>query len=361
MIGLPNRHLLDRAGAWFLQSGIQAPGGGVSRVYRTDLRNQAPVSNEITGYAVSALLFLHEITGERLFAIRALKAADYLANAWDDNAGAMPFESEASAGTPRLAYFFDCGIIVRGLLRAWLFSGDKRYRNRARDIGLSMAADFCSGGVIHPVVALPEKTPLPHCGGWSRRPGCYQLKSAMAWLDLCGAGDVEFVGRYDAAEELARSNDDCFLGSETDSDREMDRLHAYCYYLEGLLASPRRAELGPVFERGIERIETWLRWLEPTFVRSDVYAQLLRMRLFAEAYGLMPLDRAAAEREAAAIKGFQFESEDPRVSGAFGFGKRDGRPTPYANPVSTAFCLQALTLWEQYESGGFRPSLLELI
>ena len=46
---------LHRAGCWFLSSGIQDEHGGVARYYRSDIRQNLPVSSEITGYAASTL------------------------------------------------------------------------------------------------------------------------------------------------------------------------------------------------------------------------------------------------------------------------------------------------------------------
>jgi hypothetical protein len=84
---------------------------------------------------------------------------------------------------------------------------------------------------------------------------------------------------------------------------------------------------------------THLREIAPVFERSDVYAQLLRLRMHAAAAGVAPLDKAAASEEAAALETFQAED------GCFWFGRRAGDVLPYANPVSTAFALQALALW----------------
>ena len=50
---------LSRAGRWFLESGIQDDSGGVARYYRSDVGRNAGVSTEITGYAVSALVYLY--------------------------------------------------------------------------------------------------------------------------------------------------------------------------------------------------------------------------------------------------------------------------------------------------------------
>ncbi len=88
-----------------------------------------------------------------------------------------------------------------------------------------------------------------------------------------------------------------------------------------------------------------MRELAPEFERSDVYAQLLRIRLYADAAGVEKLDRAAAEWEAGRLVEFAASAEDPRVDGGFYFGRAGDRWEPFINPVSAAFALQALALW----------------
>src|ERR1700719_4375150 len=63
------------AGMWFLRSGIQETNGGVARYYRADLQRNLPVSTEITGYAISALIYLHSITHDAQYLERAADAA----------------------------------------------------------------------------------------------------------------------------------------------------------------------------------------------------------------------------------------------------------------------------------------------
>src|SRR5579863_9270306 len=101
--------LVERAGRWFLDSGIQETNGGVARYYRSDLRANAGVSTEITGYAVSTLLYLHAQTNRPEFLESALRAARFLVNtAWDARLGTFPFEHANNGSKPRaLAYFFD--------------------------------------------------------------------------------------------------------------------------------------------------------------------------------------------------------------------------------------------------------------
>ncbi|HEY1497525.1 MAG TPA: hypothetical protein VGF49_23365, partial [Candidatus Solibacter sp.] len=68
---------LARTGEWFLRSGIQESNGGVARYYRTDVCRNLPVSTEITGYAVSALVYLHSVNKDPRFLERAITAARF--------------------------------------------------------------------------------------------------------------------------------------------------------------------------------------------------------------------------------------------------------------------------------------------
>src|SRR5260370_14093638 len=89
---------LTSAGAWFLPSGIQESSGGVARYYRSDLGQNARVSTEITGYAVSALLYLNQRTGRAEYLEAALRAARFLTRiAWDGRLGTFPFEPSSNS------------------------------------------------------------------------------------------------------------------------------------------------------------------------------------------------------------------------------------------------------------------------
>jgi hypothetical protein len=340
---------LQKAGRWFLQSGIQESSGGVARYYRSDLGQNARVSTEITGYTVSTLLYLHQRTGQAEYLEAALRAARFLTRiAWDARLGTFPFEPSSNGNrSPGRAYFFDCGIIVRGLLAAWRASQDTQFRDTSIAAGRAMLADFKGGGIIHPILSLPDKCPLAHEPRWSASPGCYQLKSAMAWYELFDAtGEMDFLRAYDTAVEGALATEHDFLPGETNREKVMDRLHAYLYFLEGLLPALDRPDCAHAFAAGVDRVAAYLRAIAPEFVRSDVYAQVLRARLYGENMGVLPLDRAAAAHEAEQAAGFHLESEDARIGGGFGFGRKGNGQLPFVNPVSTAFCLQALALWE---------------
>jgi hypothetical protein len=184
------------------------------------------------------------------------------------------------------------------------------------------------------------------------------LKSAAAWL---GIGDEQAARMFDAALKSALATQGSFLPGDADPNRVMDRLHPYLYFLETLLFVADREECAAVLAAGIDRVAKFLREISPQFERSDVCAQLLRVRLVAHYLGAVSLDQAAAAEEAGRVEGYQARSGDPRIDGGFWFGRRSGELMAYVNPVSTAFSLQALALWEQHRRGEWRFDIAQLI
>lgn len=352
---------IQQAGRWFLESGIQEPGGGVARYYRADLHRNHAVSTEITGYAVSTFLYLHSLSGDERYLERATAGARFLCEvAWDAANRTMPFEIDPACHT----YFFDCGIIVRALLACWRTSGVQQCLDVAAALGRQMAVDFASSlGDFHPILSLPDRCPADRDPlRWSRSAGCYQLKAAMAWFDLAEAtGDSSFREPYRRVLEYSLQTYGQFLPGHPERSKVMDRLHAFSYFLEGLLPMAADPRCAAALCDGVQRVAFHLREIAPEFDRSDVYAQLLRARLYADALGAAPLDREAAAWEAARLAEFQTAAGDPRIDGGFYFGRRATDWLPYINPVSAGFGLQALAVWQAAQSPGNPPPLYLLI
>ncbi len=325
----------------------------MARYHHIAESRNARISTEITGYTVSALLELFERTSMTTYYDAAVRAGDLLVKAWDSRCSAMPFEWSDDGELPEYhSYFFDNGIIARGLLRLWSASHQQDYLDVAVQCGESMRRDFVNERDIHPILALPGKAPLARDARWSRSSDCYQLKAALAWRDLYEVtGDSRFETEFERALARALRTHSAFFDHEPQRQRIMDRLHAYGYFLEAILAVADRPEVRQALEEGIEREATHLRAIRDEFERSDVNGQLLRVRLWADAQGAVPLNQEQAAEEAAWAAAYQMETDDPRLDGGFNFGRRNGVLSNYSNPVSTAFCLQALSLWEDYQQG----------
>jgi len=349
---------LDRAGNWFLESGIQDPTGGVARYYRHDSGENRLISTEITGYAISTYTYLYSLTRNSRYLDAAQRASQFLTRtAWNSRHATFPFEFDPSTRThdPH-TFFFDCGIIVRGLLSFWRIAREQEILDTAVKCAESMAVDFpIPAGAssrhegFYPILRVDSKKPLETAPHWSKGPGCYQLKSAMAWEELFEeTGDDRFRRWYDDALAFSLETHRHFLPGSPDSNRVMDRLHPYCYFLEGLLPHLYRSECAAALRDGLARIGEYLSAIAPQFVRSDVYAQLLRMRLLAETHEVELVDRLTASDEATNLAGFQIASLDQRLDGGYYFGRLGEVWIPHANPVSTAFGLQATVMWEQF-------------
>ena len=344
---------LDQSvGNWLLHSGIEERSGGVARYYLSDSRRNKPVSTEITGYCASGLAVLYDQTGDERYWEAALKKAKFLTKkAWDPRSCAMPFECEAK--DQRYSYFFDEGIIVRGLLALWRKCGQADLLAIAVKCGESMAHDFFDGKNFSPIITLPGKISLTYeYSRWSRSPGCYQLKSAMGWQELWEATHNErFKKLYEQFLDASLESHHSFLPGVDAENAIMDRLHAYSYFLEGLLPAIEKPECRAAMQAGMPRLAAYAHEIAPRFLRSDVVAQLLRVRIFADCLGVVPLDSQVGAQEVATIKEFQSFDRDPRLRGGFWFGRKEGKMLPYMNPVSTVFCYQALEMWERYQAG----------
>lgn len=329
------------AARWFLQSGIQEASGGVARFYRTDVGRNAPLSTEITGYALSALVFFAQRTGDEQYLDSARRAADFLLQQEIEHSGFFPFEISSDP----LIYFFDSGIIIRGLLALWGKTGDDSLLEAAVRAGRALQRFLGFGFPIPPVLRFRDLTPLPlDPTRWSRTPGCYQLKAALAWRQLFDiTGDGDFLSSFECMLEHALATHEPFLPGDSNPIHVVDRLHAYCYFLEALLHRRDEPAFAAMIAGGLQRVQALADELASVAVRSDVIAQRLRVQLLS---GLaIDADRCAADAEK--LRSFQ-ATDPPSHAGGFWFGTRHGRLLPFINPVSTIFAIQALTLWEDY-------------
>ncbi len=348
---LPCSSVLASAGRWFLNSGIQNAEGGVARYHRVDSGNM-PVSTEITGYTISTMCWLFRMTGDAEYLAAAERSAKFLTeNAWHPEYGLFPYE----LGYPLPdSYFFDCGIIIRGLLALWRINKNQLLLDVATACAYGMRQFRAADGRWSPIIALPHFEHLPYQKKWSKEPGCYQLKAALAWAEVAQlTSDDVLKAWFEEALALALANEDSFLTGSEDPSELMNRLHAHCYYLEALLATPKHTA---TLTAGIEKASGLLAQISPTFQRSDVCAQLLRLSVLTNHDGHAGL-KAAAEL----LRTYQLMAGNSATVGGFGFGRRNGVMLPMVNPVSTAFAVQALVMIDLHASGNNPGSVADLI
>jgi len=355
-----------RAGlAWLAHSGIQTESGGVSRYYMGDTGQYRAISTEITAYAIQAYLGL-PMPGDPGLLSHALRAGQFLCyDTGESPVGLFPFEVPLTGFPPsNRVYFFDCAIIIRALLALWHVTADPQYLERAERCGAALMGQMSRvDGSFFPLLDLSSGVPTLGSKIWSVESDVYQLKGALAFLELADAtGSTVFAKTADNLLNCSLRRQEIFLPGAAEPDRVSDRLHAYCYFLEGLLPFlERRFECAQILQAGITKVEKLSLETRRALERSDVVAQVLRLRLMADYIGVVELDISAASWEADRIPAFQLFTPDKRTNGAFSFGRRAGKLAPHANPASTVFCLQALRMWRDYGNGELRTTWRELI
>jgi hypothetical protein len=350
---------------WLITSGIQDESGGVSRYYVADDRRYQNTSTVNTGYYVSALLKANE-GGEKELLEHAVKSGRFLVEkAFDANLELFRVEVGADGeGSTREARFFDCCIAARALLHLWQATSDPVFLDRAERCGIAMRTRMSRvDGSFFPLLDLKSGEPRAGTDSWSVEAEVYQLKSSLAFLELSDAtGNREFDTSTQLMLNWCLKTHEGFVRGDDAPEDIMGRLHAYCYFLEGLL--PVAAEVmkaSHALQHGLLDVENLMREVAASYQRCDVVAQLLRLRLYADRIGAMELDFAEAEKEAQTLEQFQHQSTDPKIDGGFAFARRNGQLTPHVNPASTALAIQALAMWEQAEDGAFREPWQALI
>ena len=164
---------------------------------------------------------------------------------------------------------------------------------------------------------------------------------------------------FDAASAIAFASHETFLAEENDREKVMDRLHAYCYFLEALLFTSDAARR---WLRGSIAWDNSCARSRPSFERSDVNAQLLRVRLVAHHPGIVRWMRPRRGKKPRAPRlSRRWKPPTCGLRGGFWFGRKGEQMLPFSNPVSTAFCLQALALWDDHQAGRWSFELPQLI
>ena len=350
---------------WLAISGVQDGSGGVSAGYRTDTRGYEPISTTATGYYVSAQVWARRFSKDALAPMGPRAGGFLLEQAFDMSKELFPVHIDSKERQEaRLAFFLDCAVVMRSLVHLWSVTKDQAYLECAERCGLALRSKMTTvDGGFFPIYDLDTDRAYAEVGSWAVEAGVPQLKAGLALLELHKAtGRGEFETDAEAMRKWCLKRQESFLPGEVDDNKVMDRLHAYCYFLEGLLpAVALDADSGRVLQFGILRVENLLDELGTDFRRCDVLAQVLRLRLYADKLGIMELDYGRAEEEAAAVVECQIQSADPRSDGGFALTQRRGKLEPNLDTAASVFALQALEMWDQAEEGGLRESWEVLI
>jgi len=351
---------------WLLGSGIQDESGGVSREYDAETRRYGPLSAESTAWFILALLEsarpVEDVQRER-----ALQAGQFLLEKAFDLSVDLFVElptarnghngAGARNGQPTEAGFLGSGVIIRALAALHRVTNDQAFLSCAQSCARALQTRMSRvDGSYFTHFDITRQEPFE-----AGPVGVEQLRVGAALRDLAEAGGgYEFEAPAEMMTRWALGLHETMAPDAYGSTDPLKAAVRYARFLEGLLPSAARGGLdGQVLQSGITRIERVLEENPDAAGRVVPLAQVLRLRLYADVFGVAELDYGQAEREAAELAELQCQTTDPRLDGAFAFRRASGETIVTAEAVAVA--VQALSMWEQAADGAFRRAWYELV
>jgi len=292
---------------WLSTSGIQnqsskkALRGGVSAWYDIHHRQYPFLYSEITGYALSTFLFLHQMSHEVDWLDKAEAAAEWLvSNACHSSGGVLTryylHERYASAQytfDEGWIYTFDTAMAAYGLLQF-----QKERPRPAVEAAIHRAYRFLTEvmkkkkGGFYPYYITQQKKPGENVNKWSDQSGDFHAKLALFFIDY-----HRWTKKSDARDEAVRLLDNSVKSQQRDgrfvTGRKDDStlLHPHSYALEGLFYGGHQLARKDYLKAAIRGM-SWARraiskngfvcaFYDGTkfldFERCDVIAQILRL------------------------------------------------------------------------------------
>jgi hypothetical protein len=340
---------------WLLDSGIQSENGGVYRGFRSENGEFGPISTEATAWYALTLLRVGEPEGVQRE--RAEKAGRYLMEkARDVTTDLFSEAADDEQAGQRVAEFLGSGLVLRALLALARATGDNRYLTSAQSCARAMQNRMSRvDGSFFAQYNITYQSPVMEVEA-----GIDQMKVAACFLDLAEDGYHEFEYPAGLLTRWALARCESWDPSLAEPEHRGAAMNAYGLFLEGLLPTAALdMRTGQALQTGLIRLESAILQANGSSTPEGL-ARLLRLRLYADALGMMELDYGRAKAEAEELAQRQMASFDPKLDGAFTVKPHEDAPREL-RPETTAVSVQALEMWDEVADGGFRESWRVLI
>lgn len=351
---------------WLLYSGIQNPessydidgidiSGSFNAWFDLEKNNYPYVYTEISGYALTLLLYLYKETGDNIYLKRAQKVGNWLLKI-QNYTGAFPtafYLSDSSIRKPDSFLSFDAGMVFNGLANLYRHTNQEKYL-----ISAKKAADWIlnyqkKDGSIAAMISKDGSKIKDNEETWSSQPGSYHAKLAIGYLNLHDLTKEENYLKAarklcDYALSFQQSNGQFFTYGKIKG----TNFHPHAYTAEGLFVagiylneakykkSAQKATQWAISynKEGIiprQKHKNTLNYNE----RIDVLAQIYRLAT------LLGIKNDSNEKILNHILNHQYFGENKSQHGGFLFGKlSSGEKAPHINSWVSMFALQALKL-----------------
>lgn len=383
---------IAKAKSWLVNSGIQNTDskllevkGGFNSWYDVNNENYFYTYSEITGYAITNFIFLHERESKNIYLLRAILAAEWLLDKASHKSGGVKTRyfldnkntNELYDFANGVVHSFDNGIVLNGLMDIYEATKEGRYLRVANKIGnLLVETMQKEDGSLYASYSHKEENFKDHDEKWSTQSGSFHAKVAMGLLKLYEATKNDkykeaVIKLCNSALKLQEA-EGRFISYKKEKDTH---LHPHCYSAEGLLFAgiylKNEAYIKSAvnatkwaLERQMENKgipSMYVKGQSVNIERSDVIAQVLRLGIIMRSMDLIDKEYdSILDNIAERLLEFQYKNTDIKTEGSFVYGHdvdyRDnlkGEKKDHANSWCTMFAMQALMYYKDYKEGSF--------
>ena len=199
---------------WLLNSGIQSGEGGFYGWEDLESNGYSYLYSEITGYAITALCFLYEITKDDIYITRAKKAAKWIIDRAMHPGGGVLTRDYATAAVEHCSfergniYAFDCGTVAFGMLKLYRITKMREFLDAAKRIISFLEINMLKkNGLFYPIYDTKNKRTHQEDTKWSKQSGSFHCKLALCFCELA---DIE----KNIAENLINASIENFFQNE---------------------------------------------------------------------------------------------------------------------------------------------------
>jgi len=342
---------------WLINSGIQSAPGGFYAWIDLDAQSPSFLYSEITGYAITTLLFLNRLSPEGVLIDRAQNAADWLlreamhpcggfkARAYQDGINADPLYSFNSENI----FSFDSGMVLYGLVNLYKQTKQDKLLSSCRE-----CADFLINKMQNPdgsfnsIFSAKTNVNINPGDKWSSQPGSFHAKIALGLTDLFEiTNEIRYRESAIKVCEFALTKQDATGRFITDNHAQTTHLHPHAYTIEGLIYAGTAFKIAKFIDQAQKAANWMFKHVDKNgvndiyspknakfghFQRSDILAQAMRLGL------IFNLDKTSLLK--ARLENYQYLTEDSRQSGGFLYNLQE----KHLNSWCSMFALQALVL-----------------
>lgn len=265
-IYLKSRKIFNDSVNWLLYSGIRIKNGPKKgAVYGWKYLNTPSypfIYTEITGYAITTLLYIYSELGESKAREAAKDSANWLLQNMHRSSSYLLSAGEITTDTfkekgdlSNLLYAFDNGMVMIGLLNLYKVTKDPRLLTYVENMAKTLIERFFDGSKLIAVLGSINKEDGTK---WSTIAGAYHCKLSLALLDLSILTNNDFYSRIsnslcNFAKKLQKHDGRIITNPNLEY---VTHLHPHLYACEGLVYSGIRQHDDSHMTAGLKGI-TW--------------------------------------------------------------------------------------------------------